>query len=417
MTERQPGSDWRAFVRKNGTPEFMAAFSSAVVLETSVMDAPCVGIDLVSAFFAATTTMYDHLDFTYETDGGGKTIFEWQGKALGAEIAGTTIVTRNDDGLIESIRLYHRPYRAVIRFSAELAKRLAGLQSLRNDTHVTAPTRFIDVNGVRYAYRHFGSNEGTPLVFLPHYRAGMDHWDPAVTDGFGASRPVILFDNAGVAGSSGETPDTMEAMADNTAKFVGALGFSTVDVVGHSIGGYIAQTLALRHPETVRRLILAGTGPRGGEPSTDPKVREWGDSTDPQTGESSLDAFLYLFFRPSPASQAAGKAFWERRHLRKEDADRASTPQTMRAQRAAIVAWNKASGERYAELDNIKQPTLVVNGNHDIMVPTINSFTLSQRIPQAQLIIYPDSGHGALFQFPELFVAHGTLFLDGPVGL
>ena len=145
-------------------------------------------------------------------------------------------------------------------------------------------------------------------------------------------------------------------------------------------------------------------------------MREWGDSTDPQTGESSLDAFLYLFFRPSPASQAAGRAFWERRHLRRHDADRASTLQTMAAQRAAIVGWGKVSGERYAELDNIRQRTLVVNGSHDIMIPTINSYNLSQRIPQAQLIIYPDSGHGALFQFSELFVAHGTLFLDAPVG-
>jgi pimeloyl-ACP methyl ester carboxylesterase len=199
-------------------------------------------------------------------------------------------------------------------------------------------------------------------------------------------------------------------MADNAANFIGALGVATVDVLGHSIGGYVAQTLALRHRRAVRRLILAGTGPRAGEPSKDPKVREWADSTDPQTGESSLDAFLYLFFRPSPTSQAAGKAFWERRHRRKQDADRASTPQTMAAQRAAIIAWSKANGEPDAQPDNIIQPTLVLNGNHDIMIPTINSYNLSQRIPRAELIIYPDSGHGALFQFPELFVAHGTLF-------
>jgi pimeloyl-ACP methyl ester carboxylesterase len=248
---------------------------------------------------------------------------------------------------------------------------------------------------------------------MQHFRAGMDHWDPAVTDGFARSRPVILFDNAGVAGSSGETPDTIEAMAECAANFAGALGLSTVDILGHSIGGYIAQSLALQHPKLVRRLILAGTGPRGGEPANDPKVREWGDSTDPKTGESSVEAFLYLFFRPSPTSQAAGKAFWERRHLRKHDADRPSTQKTQAAQRAAIVAWSKVRGERYADLGNIPQPTLVVNGNHDIMIPTINSYTLSQGIPQAQLIIYPDSGHGALFQFPELFVAHGVTFLDG----
>jgi pimeloyl-ACP methyl ester carboxylesterase len=190
----------------------------------------------------------------------------------------------------------------------------------------------------------------------------MDHWDPAVTDGFAASRPVILFDNAGVAASGGETPDTMEAMADDAARFVEAIGVTTVDVLGHSIGGYIAQTLALRYPTTVRRLILAGTGPRAGETSKDPKVRKWADSTDPQTGESSRGAFLYLFFGPSPSSQTAGKAFWERRHLRKQRADQASTPQTMAAQRAAIVAWSKGGGDGHAEPDNIKQPTLVVNG-------------------------------------------------------
>jgi pimeloyl-ACP methyl ester carboxylesterase len=280
------------------------------------------------------------------------------------------------------------------------------------ETHVTAPTEFVETDGTRFAYRRFGAGRGVPLVFMPHYRAGMDHWDPALTDGFASSRPVILFDNAGVAGSSGETPDTMEAMADNAAKFLGALGVATVDVLGHSIGGYIAQTLALRHPKKVRRLILAGTGPRAGEPSRDPKVREWADSTDPQTGESSLEAFLYLFFHPSPTSQAAGKAFWDRRHRRKQDADRASTPLTMAAQRAAIIAWSKATGERNAKVDDITQPALVVNGNHDIMIPTINSYNLSQAIPNAQLIIYPDSGHGALFQFPELLVAHGRLFLD-----
>jgi pimeloyl-ACP methyl ester carboxylesterase len=279
-------------------------------------------------------------------------------------------------------------------------------------THITAPTEFAEAEGIRFAYRRFGRDRDVPLLFMPHYRAGMDHWDPAVTDGFAATRPVILFDNAGVAGSSGKTPDTMEAMADQAAHFVSALGFSKVDVLGHSIGGYIAQTLALRHPNTVRRLILAGTGPHGGEPSKDPKVREYGDSTDPLTGESSLEAFLYLFFYPSTTSQAAGKAFWERRHLRKHDLDRPSTPQTMAAQRAAIIAWGKTSGERHAEPDNIGQPTLIVNGTRDIMIPTINSYNLSQRIPQAQLIIYPDSGHGALFQFPELFVAHGTTFLD-----
>ena len=282
-------------------------------------------------------------------------------------------------------------------------------------THVTAPTQYVQASGIRFAYRRFGQDKGVPLVLMPHYRAGMDHWDPAVTDGLAVSRPVILFDNAGIGASSGKTPNTMEEMADHAADFVGALGLSLLDVLGFSIGGYIAQTFALRHPDMVRRLMLVGTGPRGGEPASDPNIRKWADLTDAQTGESPLESFLYLFFRPSETSQAAGKAFWDRRHLRKNDVDPPSSSQAMAAQTAAIIAWREVRGERYAELSEITQPTLVVNGSHDLMVPTINAYNLSQQIPRAQLIIYPDSGHGSLFQFPQLFVAHGKMFLDGSI--
>ena len=281
-----------------------------------------------------------------------------------------------------------------------------------DQTHITAPTRFVETDGVRFAYRRFGQVSGIPLLFFQHFRGGMDHWDPAVTDGFAQDRPVVLFDNAGVAGSSGDTPNSIEAMADHAAAFVRALGLSQVDVLGFSIGGYVSQTLALRHRTLVRRMILAATGPRGGDPSQDQQAAEYAASTDPITGESSLEAFLYLFFRPTATSQAAGRAFWERRHERKRDVDPPSTPQTLAAQRAATAEWRQIRGERFSELKEISQPTLVVNGNHDVMIPTINSFALSQGIPRAQLIIYPDSGHGALFQFPELFVAHGRMFLE-----
>jgi pimeloyl-ACP methyl ester carboxylesterase len=281
------------------------------------------------------------------------------------------------------------------------------------DTHVTAPTRFVEGNGIRFAYRHFGQESGVPLLFFQHFRGGMDHWDPAVTDGFAQDRPVVLFDNAGVAGTSGDTPNSIEAMADHAAAFVGALGLTQADVLGFSIGGYISQTFALRHRTLVRRMILVATGPRGGDPSQDPQAAEYAASTDPITGESSLEAFLYLFFRPTATSQAAGRAFWERRHERKKDVDPPSTPQTMAAQRAAATEWRQIRGERFSELKDISQPTLVVNGHHDVMIPTVNSYTLSQYIPRAQLIIYPDSGHGVLFQFPELFVAHGRMFLEG----
>ena len=280
-------------------------------------------------------------------------------------------------------------------------------------THVTVPTRFVESDGIRFAYRRFGQESGIPLLFFQHFRGGMDHWDPAVTDGFAQDRPVVLFDNAGVAGTTGDTPNTIEAMADHAVAFVGALGLSQVDVLGFSIGGYVSQTLALRHRTLVRRMILVATGPRGGDPSQDPQAAEYAASTDPITGESSLEAFLYLFFRPTATSQAAGRAFWERRHERKRDVDPPSTPQTMAAQRAAATEWRQIRGERFSELQDIAQPTLVVNGHHDVMIPTLNSYTLSQHIPRAQLIIYPDSGHGVLFQFPKLFVAHGRMFLEG----
>jgi pimeloyl-ACP methyl ester carboxylesterase len=283
------------------------------------------------------------------------------------------------------------------------------------NTHVTVPTQFVEADGIKFAYRRFGRESGIPLLFLQHFRGGMDHWDPAVTDGFARDRPVLLFDNAGVAGSSGVTPDTIDAMARHAVSFVRAFGLSQIDLLGFSIGGYVAQALTLGYPALVRRLILAGTGPRGGEPPQDPNYVKYSSSTDPRTGESGLDAFLYLFFRPTDTSQAAGRSFWERRHRRTRDVDPPSSIQTMEAQRAAVGEWRQPRGERFAELREISQPTLVVNGNHDVMIPTINSYTLSQNIPRAQLIIYPDSGHGAIFQCPELFVAHGRMFLDGSV--
>jgi pimeloyl-ACP methyl ester carboxylesterase len=274
---------------------------------------------------------------------------------------------------------------------------------MAKDTHVTAPTRFVEAGGIRYAYRGFGAETGTPLVFLQHFRGGLDNWDPLVTDALAQGRPVILFNNAGVASSSGETPNTIDAMGDHVAAFVNALGLPQVDVLGFSIGGYIAQSFALRHPHLVRRLVLAGTGPRNGEPRKNPRVSEVAGNPVPV-----CEDFLFLFFSPSEASRAAGRAFWERRHY----ADPPSSVQTMKAQQAAIMEWAEPRGERYSDLKRIKQPTLVANGNDDIMVPTINSFMLSQHIPNAQLILYPDSDHGALFQYPELFVAHTKVFLD-----
>jgi pimeloyl-ACP methyl ester carboxylesterase len=172
-------------------------------------------------------------------------------------------------------------------------------------THQTAPTQFVEANGIRFAYRRFGNAAGIPLVFMQHFRGGMDHWDPTVTDGFAEHRPIILFDNAGVAASTGETPDTIDAMADHAADFVGAVGLAQIDLLGFSIGGYIAQTLALRRPELIRRLILAGTGPRAGEPPQDPKYGEYAALTDAESGKVPIEAFLSVL--PAVRNEPGGR--------------------------------------------------------------------------------------------------------------
>lgn len=276
-------------------------------------------------------------------------------------------------------------------------------------SHVTAPTRFVEAGGVRYAHRRFGAQTATPLLFLQHFRGGLDHWDPLVTDGFGANRSVILFNNAGVASSSGETPETMEELADHAATFARALNLSQIDVLGFSLGGCVAQALALRHPALVRRLVIVGATPRAGQTEgSHPDVFEVATRHEVPT----LEDFRYLFFEPSQSSQAAAEAFWNRRHERVVDVDPPTSRQTMKAQIAAIMDWRQQHGERYAELAEITQPALVVNGRHDIMAPTINSYILAQHLPNAQLLVYPDSGHGSLFQYSQLFVHHVAHFLD-----
>src|SRR5260370_39429327 len=231
--------------------------------------------------------------------------------------------------------------------------------NMAKDTHVTAPTRFVEANGIRYAYRRFGSESGTPLVFLQHFRGGLDNWDPHVTDGLAQGRPVILFNNAGVASSSGETSNRIDAMGDHLAAFLNALGLAQVDLLGFSVGGYVAQSFVLRYPHLVGRLVLAGTGPRNGEPRKNPRIPEVASNPVPV-----CDGFLFLFFSPSELSQAAGREFWERRHQRK-DADPPSSIQTMKAQQAAVMEWAEPQGERSADLKTIRQPTLVVTGIND----------------------------------------------------
>ena len=277
-------------------------------------------------------------------------------------------------------------------------------------THQTAPTQFVEANGIRFAYRRFGKPDGVPLVFNQHFTGSMDHWDPAVTDGFAMDREVILFNNAGISSSSGEVPTTVERMGANAVAFIKTLGLKTVDVLGFSIGGFVAQEITLQAPELVRKLLLVGTGPRGGQgmATLTPEAQRIFGATyaDPD------DIWLSVHFTPSEASQAAGQQFLKRFRLRNENRDPEVNEKVAPAQIEAIGEWGVQREGSYGYLKTIKQPALVVNGSTDVIIYPINSFILQQNIPNAQLILYPDSNHGSHYQYPELFVRHASMFLD-----
>ena len=280
-------------------------------------------------------------------------------------------------------------------------------------THQTAPTQFVETNGIRFAYRRFGKPDGVPLVFNQHFTGTMDHWDPAVTDGLATEREVILFNNAGISSTSGEVPASVEKMAANAAAFIKALGLAKVDVLGFSLGGLVAQEIALAEPKLVRRLILLGTGPRGGE-GMDGGTPE-GNRIFGATYTEPDHLWLSVFFTSSHVSQAAGRAFLKRFRLRAKDRDPEVNNKVAPAQREAIAKWAAPRERPYDYLKTIQQPTLVVNGSNDVIIYTANSFILQQNLPNAQLIIYPDSAHGSHHQYPALFVADVTRFLDAEV--
>ncbi len=277
-------------------------------------------------------------------------------------------------------------------------------------THQTAPTQYVEANGTRFAYRRFGKQGDVPLVFNMHFMGTMDHWDPAVTDGFAREREVILFDNAGVSSSSGDVPRSVAEMGANAIAFIKVLGLKQVDLLGLSIGGLVAQEITLQAPDLVRRLVLVGTGPRSGErmDTGTPDNKQIFDAT----YKNPDDLWLRVHFTPSQVSQAAGHIFLMRFRLRTKDRDPEVTEKAAVAQRAAIAEWGAKREHAWDYLKEIKQPTLVVNGSDDVIIDTINSYILQQNLPNAQLVIYPDSAHGSLYQYPELFVRHVSTFLS-----
>ena len=273
-----------------------------------------------------------------------------------------------------------------------------------------AETRFVEAGGVRYAYRIIGDAEGPPLVMMNRFRGTMDEWDPAFVDRLADSRTVILFDNAGVARSSGAPSPRLAGWADNTAAFIHALGYREVDVLGFSLGGLMAQELVHRHPGLVRRLIIAGSG-TGYVEGHNVRAEAITVTTKPANVDED---FLYLFFRDTPTSQAAGRARLAR--LRQRD-DAFAVPVSEDAWRAMLSAASDVCAPETSLLTRAAQltlPVLVANGVEDVMIPTYQSFALAQALPNATLIIYPDSGHAFMFQYPEAFAAVAADFLRAP---
>jgi pimeloyl-ACP methyl ester carboxylesterase len=276
-----------------------------------------------------------------------------------------------------------------------------------NAKHEAAPTEVAQVGGVRFAYRRFGRPGGAPLLLLNYFAATLDDWDPKVTNGLAADREVILFDNAGVGRSTGETPPTVAAMTKDCASFCRGLGLKQFDVLGFSLGGMIAQQLAHDHPDEVRRILLLGTAPRGGEDLTFTELS-------PDELDDPVALVLGALFTPSDASQAAGRAYLDRLKLRADDRDAPISKTAAAAQLEAIREWGVIpSMNRYAMLAAVRQPALVVHGSKDVVVAPINAFILAQHLPDAQLVMYPDASHAAQSQHADIFLEHARLFLNG----
>src|SRR6202049_1371496 len=274
--------------------------------------------------------------------------------------------------------------------------------AMANASNTTAPTQFIQTKLEKYAYRRFGKGQGLPLLCLRHFHGTLDNWDPAVTDPLALGREVILFESAGLGRSTGQVPENMAGMAAHALAFVDALGLKRLDILGYSLGGMVAQQVALERPSLVHKMLLVATAPEGGEDimhMDKPELRKI--TEDPNM--PGLEKLVKLFFAPNESSQAAGEAFAARLAQRKQDSEPLAGANVAIAQITAFRAWETYTGVRFANLGKITQPCLIVNGVFDNMIPVRNSY---------MLLTYPDAGHGSLFQFHKSFVRQASLFLD-----
>ena len=287
-----------------------------------------------------------------------------------------------------------------------VAQTQATPDSTFRDTWKNVATQTVTAGDVTFAYRELGKhNGGTPVVFLHHLAAVLDNWDPRIIDGIAAKHHVIAFDNRGIGASSGSPANSIEQMADDAVTFIKAMGFQKVDLLGFSMGGMIAQEIVLKEPQLVRKMVLAGTGPAGGEGiSSVTGVTFYDMLRGLLTGQ---DAKQFLFFTRTPGGIEAGKSFLERLKERADKRDKDISVSAFLAQLNALHAWGQKAP---ADLSVVKHPVLVVNGDADRMVPTPNSHDLAKRLPNSTLIIYPDAGHGGIFQFHTAFVPSALEF-------
>ena len=268
------------------------------------------------------------------------------------------------------------------------------------------PTRTIDVNGVSFAYRELGEPTGVPVVFLHHFTAVIDDWDPRIIDGIAAHHRVIAFDNRGIGGTGSKVPHDIERMADDAIAFIRALGHDKVDLFGFSLGGAVAQLVALQAPDLVRRMVLAGTGPRGGGGIWKMPFIVGGAYA--KAFATRKDPRHFLFFPRNAEGKKASKDYFDRLAERTHDRVRPISRQAGLAQLRAITAGGLHAPD---DLSAIKVPVLVANGDHDLMVASEHSADMARRLPDSKLIIYPNSGHGGVFQHHEKFVPEVLAFL------
>ncbi|WP_406230472.1 alpha/beta fold hydrolase [Nocardia sp. NBC_01009] len=273
-------------------------------------------------------------------------------------------------------------------------------------SYAEAPTRTVIADGTTYAYRELGPKGSIPVVFFVHLAATLDNWDPRIIDPIAKTRHVIAFDNKGVGASTGKVPATIEEAADDAYTFITALGFDKIDVFAFSMGAMIAQDLTLEHPGLVRKLVLTGTGPRGGKDMDKVAGVTYWDMLRATVTRS--DPKEFLFFNRDAVGKRAGKEFVRRLEERTTDRDKDIKISAFRSQLAAIKAFGRSTP---SDLSKITQPTLIANGDHDRMVPSVLSEDLHRRIAGSELIIYPNSGHGGIFQYHEQFAPIAAEFL------